>query len=297
MNDTIYELKKNEYFKDNEDIYIHKSDNYDFNGITHSHNFIELSYVISGSAVHRVHNTSCTVKKGNVIMIDYKVPHSFSFDPINDDPFITYDLLFTPDFFYISALNNHDFYSLTSSYLFSSIFAEFSIESAPPNLIKTNPKEFGFLFEKIYEEYSNRKKGSQSIIRAYLLELIIKIFREIDKQQPNFTESHQELVQKAIAYMQNNYKSPINLDEVVSGIFLSKNYFRQIFKKTTGTSISTYMQELRITEACRLLETTNSSSSEIAYKCGFNDTKFFYQTFKKVIGMTPAEYRRNKSQK
>ena len=86
-------------------------------------------------------------------MIDYKVPHSFSFDPINDDPFITYDLLFTPDFFNISALNNHDFYSLTSSYLFSSIFAEFSIESAPPNLIKTNPKEFGFLFEKIYEEY------------------------------------------------------------------------------------------------------------------------------------------------
>ena len=94
--------------------------------------------------------------------------------------------------------------------------------------------------------------------------------------------------------MQTNYKSPINLDEVISGIFLSKNYFRQIFKKTTGISISSYMQELRISEACRLLEATVESSTEIAYKCGFNDTKFFYQTFKKVIGMTPAEYRREK---
>ena len=271
------------YFRENEDIFIQKSDNYDFNGVTHSHCFIELSYVISGTAVHTVEDTSYTVKNGNIIIIDYQVPHSFTFDPLSDDNFVTYDLLFTPDF-----------YSLTSSYLFSSIFAEFNIGSVPQNLIKTNSKEFGSLFEKIYKEFTACNKGYQSIIRAYLIELIIMIFREIDKHQPVFTETHQELVQKAIEYMQTNYKSPINLDEVVSGIFLSKNYFRQIFKKTTGISISSYMQELRIAEACRLLETTVDNSSEIAYKCGFNDTKFFYQTFKKVIGMTPAEYRQKK---
>ena len=294
MKKEVYELKKSEYFKDNEDIFIQMSDNVDFNGVTHSHYFIELIYVISGSATHKVENTSYTVKKGNLIMIDYQVPHSFTFDPLDDDGFVTYDLLFTPDFFNISALKNNEFYSLTSSYLFSSIFTEFNIGSIPQNLIKTNSKEFCSLFEKIYQEFTSRGKGYQSIIRAYLIELIIKIFREIDKHQPAFTETHQELVQKAIEYMQTNYKSPINLDEVISGIFLSKNYFRQIFKKTTGISISSYMQELRISEACRLLEATVESSTEIAYKCGFNDTKFFYQTFKKVIGMTPAEYRREK---
>ena len=85
------------------------SDNVDFNGVTHSHYFIELIYVISGSATHKVENTSYTVKKGNLIMIDYQVPHSFTFDPLDDDGFVTYDLLFTPDFFNISALKNNEF--------------------------------------------------------------------------------------------------------------------------------------------------------------------------------------------
>ena len=92
--------------------------------------------------------------------------------------------------------------------------------------------------------------------------------------------------------MQENYKAHINLDDIVSGIFLSKDYFRQIFKKTTGTSISSYIQELRIAEACRLLETTDANSAQIARDSGFNDIKFFYQTFKKAMGMTPAEYRK-----
>ena len=84
----------------------------------------------------------------------------------------------------------------------------------------------------------------------------------------------------------------INLDDIVSGVFLSKDYFRQIFKRITGTSITSYIQELRIAEACRLLETTDDSSAQIARASGFNDIKFFYQTFKKSTGLTPAEYRK-----
>lgn len=228
-------------------------------------------------------------------MIDYKVPHTFTFDPMSKDGFVTYDILFTPDFFNISTLDSHDFYSLVSSYLFSTLFAEFDIENKPKNLLRNTPVEFRHLYEKIYHEYTTRERGFQSLTRAYLIELIIKMFREIEKQSPAFTESHQELVMKAITYMQENYTSTINLDEIISGIFLSKDYFRQIFKKTTGISISTYIQNLRITEACRLLDETTYNSAEIAYKCGFNDTKFFYQTFKKIMGMTPAEYRREKT--
>ncbi len=292
MKDKIYELKKDAFFKNDENIFIHKSDNYEFNGITHSHLFIELTYVLAGTAEHRIGNTTYTVKKGNLVMIDYQVPHTFTFDPSDDEGFVTYDLLFTPNFFNISALNGNDFYSLVSSYLFSSIFSEFRVENPQLNLVKTNSKEIGSLMSKMYHEYNKRDKGFQSIMRAYLIELIIKIFREIDKKQPSFTESHQDMVMKAIEYMQQNYHSSITLDDVVAGIFLSKDYFRQIFKNITGTSISTYIQELRISEACRLLSETSDSTTQIASKCGFNDTKFFYQTFKKIIGMTPTEYRK-----
>lgn len=294
MNIDVLELEKNEYFKNGEEIYIHRSENDDLNGVMHKHSFIEVVYIAEGQAVHTVNDMSYTVKKGNVIMIDYGVAHSFA--RIGDEKFATYDLLFTPDFFHISALENKEFMALASSYLFSSVFTEFKNSKVPQNLVKTHAKEFKFLFEKIYEEYNKREMGFQSIIRAYVIEIIIKIFREIDKNQPTYTKSHQELVEKAIEYMQNNYDKHISLDEVVSGIFLSKNYFRQIFKKTTGMSISSFTQELRVKEACRLLETTDLSSADVSYKCGFNDLKFFYSTFKKTMGMTPAEYRKIKKQ-
>ena len=289
----ITQLQKNEYFENGESVFIQYSDNIDYNDVLHKHNFIELSYVVSGTAMHKIDGKSYRVKKGNVIMVDYNVAHAFSFDE-KEGGFYTYDLLFTPDFFNVSGLENNEFYSLASSYLFSSIFADLSLPDSFINLIKTNSKEFYGLFKKIYEEFSSKEKCYQSIIRAYLIELIIKIFREIEKEHPAFTQSHRELVEKAINYMKENYKSHISLDDIVSGMFLSKNYFRQIFKKTTGISISSYIQELRISEACRLLEATDFTSAKIAEKSGFNDMKFFYSTFKKATGMTPSDYRRKK---
>lgn len=290
-------LKKSDYFKENENIYIHLSDNLDMNRICHRHNFIEVSYVVSGTAIHTIAGISYQVKKGNVVIVDYNTPHTWSFDPNKDAPFMTYDLLFTPDFFGASGMNTSEFYSLASPYLFSSLFKEFDSRYVLHHLIKTNAKEFYQLFSQIYHEYTAREKGSQTLIRAYLTELIIKLFRELERQQPSFTVSHQKIVEQAICYMQENYKTHINLDDIVSGIFLSKDYFRQIFKKITGLSITSYIQELRIREACRLLETTDDSSAEIARESGFNDIKFFYQTFKKTMGMTPAKYRKTHQDK
>ncbi len=292
----IIELKYDEYFKDGENIYVHLSDkdNGSFNGVLHKHNFIELVYVISGKAIHQVDNHSYEVKKGHVVMIDYGVPHSFSYDPDKDGEFVTFDLLFTPDFFNQYALENEEFYSLTSPYFLSPLFSELNMKKdSPRSILKTDSVNFYNMFKEIYEEYTNREIGFQNILGAYLVKLIIEIFREINKTQPRFTKTHHDLVQSAIDYMQKNYRAHISLDDIVKGMFLSKNYFRQIFKKTTGTSISEFIKDLRIKEACRLLEETEKSSAEISVKCGFNDSKFFYLTFKKSVGMTPIEYRKH----
>ena len=99
----------------------------------------------------------------------------------------------------------------------SSIFTEFKAQELFKNLVKTNSKDFHSLFVKIHNEYTLREKGFQNIIRAHLIELITKLFREIDKQQPSFTQSHRELVEKAIDHMRENYKSHISLDDIVSG--------------------------------------------------------------------------------
>lgn len=289
----IHKIKKFDYFKDNENIFINLSDNIDLIGIVHCHNSIEFSYVVSGSAVHTIHNISYPVKKGDVILINNNTPHSFTFTPDSEE-FLTYNIHFTPDFVEAFDEDNNEFFSLISYYLFPSFDDYLNIDEPLNTIVKTKSKEFFTQFKRMYSEYITREIGYQHIIRAQLMELIIQFFRAMRKQQPHLTQTHQELVDKAIKYMKQNYKSRIKLEDIVSDMFVSKNYFRQIFKKITGVSVSAYIQDLRINEACRLLENdAESSISKIANKCGYNDMKFFYQAFKKTVGMTPTEYRQN----
>ncbi|MBE7043399.1 MAG: helix-turn-helix domain-containing protein [Ruminococcaceae bacterium] len=296
MYEDVKQLDSKDYFKDGEQVYIHIGDEREENvGVMHKHNFIEIAYVISGSAHHFMDNINYEVRKGDLVIVNYGVPHAFV--PIKDteEDFSTYDLLFTTDFFEITSIDSYDFSALASSYLFYSLFADGEPLNHSLNLIRSGAKDFGELFRKIYDEYIGRQSGFMNMIRAYLIQIITQIFREIDhKTDVTSTNEQKSVVNKAIDYMKQNYNTPINLDNLVADIFLSKDYFRQLFKTTTGMSVTDFIQRTRIEEACKLLATTNRSVFDIAGNCGFMDVKFFYKTFKKITGKTPSEFRKEK---
>ena len=290
------ELQASDYFKNGEQVYIHidKADS-KYTGVMHKHDFIEIVYVISGSARHYMGEYIYEVHKGDLIIVNYGTQHTFI--PLDDrgDSFSTYDLLFTTELFEITGIGKYDFSSLASSYLFYSMFPDSNSVNNSLNLIRSNSKDFQDILGKIYSEYTSRKSGFMSMIRAYLIELITLIFREIDQKTISGTTKEQrEVVNKAIDYMKHHYNTRINLDSIVSDIFLSKDYFRQLFKKTTGMSVTDFIQKTRVDEACRLLTSSNRTVFDIAGDCGFTDIKFFYKTFKKITGKTPSEYRKQK---
>ncbi|MBE7052103.1 MAG: helix-turn-helix domain-containing protein [Ruminococcaceae bacterium] len=290
------ELQASDYFKNGEQVYIHidKADS-KYTGVMHKHDFIEIVYVISGSARHYMGEYIYEVHKGDLIIVNYGTQHTFI--PLDDrgESFSTYDLLFTTELFEITGIGKYDFSSLASSYLFYSMFPDSNSVNNSLNLIRSNSKDFQDILGKIYSEYTTRKSGFMSMIRAYLIELITLIFREIDQKTISGTTKEQrEVVNKAIDYMKHHYNTRINLDSIVSDIFLSKDYFRQLFKKTTGMSVTDFIQKTRVDEACRLLTSSNRTVFDIAGDCGFTDIKFFYKTFKKITGKTPSEYRKQK---
>ena len=294
MYDDVKQLHSKDFFKDGEQVYIHMETSDGENiGIMHKHNFIEIVYINSGSARHYMDDINYEVRKGDLIIVNYGVPHAFI--PIDDseEAFSTYDLLFTTELFEITGIDSYDFSALASSYLFYSLFSDGESLNNSLNLIRSASKDFGELCSKIYEEYTGRKSGFMNMIRAYLIQLITKIFREIDRKTTNTTTREQkEVVNKAIDYMKQNFNTPINLDNLVADIFFSKDYFRQLFKTTTGMSITDFIQKTRIDEASKLLLTTKRSVFDIAGDCGFMDIKFFYKTFKKITGKTPSEFRK-----
>lgn len=288
-------LKGNTLFRKNELVYVNRSDELqEYCGIIHKHDFIEISYVISGSGIHIVGGQEYETSKGDLFIINYDVPHGFFSRKGDTKPPIVYNCNFMPEFLDSSLFSSNHFQDITSSFLFKSLFPEDYTPNADLKLQGTEFNEIGDLFSKMYTEYKLMKKGYSDIIRAYLIELVVKIFRYIDiEKTETLSLKNRELVDKAIGYLKQNYSSEIKLEDLSMKSFISKNYFSRLFKEVTGINFSDYIQHLRVDEACNLLKNTDMKVIDIALHVGFKDLKFFYEVFKKITGKTPGDYRRD----
>lgn len=132
--------------------------------------------------------------------------------------------------------------------------------------------------EDFYTEYDKLEKQSD----------LPHIFgKEIDKMA-----HHEVAVQRAIEYLRKEYDKDITLEQISNYCAVSKNYFCNIFKKTTGQSIWDYLTNIRIEFAKQYLNDTSLKNIEIAEKVGYDDPAYFTRIFKKKTGITPSEYRK-----
>lgn len=90
--------------------------------------------------------------------------------------------------------------------------------------------------------------------------------------------------------MQANLSRKLLPAEIAKSVNLSLAHLRYLFKAETGVSPAQYLRALRMQEAGRLLETTFLSVKEVMHRIGVNDESHFTRDFKKVYGMTPAQY-------
>jgi len=83
----------------------------------------------------------------------------------------------------------------------------------------------------------------------------------------------------------------INAQELARLVQLSTSHFQHVFKKQVGMTVSAYIGELRLDEACGLLQSTHLSIKEIRIMVGIPDGSNFVRLFRKRRGMSPSAYR------
>lgn len=104
--------------------------------------------------------------------------------------------------------------------------------------------------------------------------------------------SHSRVILQAVDYISKNYAKSINLEMTAEYVNKSKNYFSYLFKKELGISFVEYLNQVRIEAAKKLLETTDEKTYEISEKVGYSDYKYFSSVFKKLTGISPAQYKK-----
>lgn len=280
------------FFKGDDRVYIQLSTEFPkYVGVMHRHQFVEVVYILSGEAVHTVGDREYTVKSGDVVVINCGVPHKFTASATGE-LFVAYDLMFGPDFIDPNAGNDATFENLKDSYLFAPLFP--ADETPDIHIRGKRYGSYGDLFTRIYHTLKGKERGYMELGRAYVIELIVKILRDLGRNSAKEpTSENKKAIFAAISYMERRYNTPLDLEDIAAQVFLSPEYFRRLFKKMTGESVRTYLHKLRVDEACRLLTVTELPIQEIAQAVGYQDMKAFYQAFKQITGKTPKEYRNN----
>jgi two-component system, response regulator YesN len=110
------------------------------------------------------------------------------------------------------------------------------------------------------------------------------------------TERNQSIIARVTKFIRANYRNPaLKIQDIVEEVHFSPTYLSHLFKREAGIALWDYVTDLRIEEARILLNTTDKKRYEIAYEVGYESPEHFSRMFKRCVGTSPAEYRKNRT--
>lgn len=126
-----------------------------------------------------------------------------------------------------------------------------------------------------------------------IAQMMITYTREVSRIP--ILQSDSPLVRNITRSIKNHLYEKQTVADIAQDLNMDLSYICHHFKQETGKTISTHMNEIKIEESKRLLESTNLSLTQIAMQLGFSSQSYFHRVFKKITGMTPKAYLSDKT--
>ncbi len=132
--------------------------------------------------------------------------------------------------------------------------------------------------------------GSSANIASILEQAVYDFTEQVSSVKQ--IRTNMPVVDAAIRYIQRYINKPIQVNEIASYLHMNSAYLSHIFKKETGISLKLHIHKTKCEEAKILLKTTQMSLTEISNYLGYSTQSHFQNTFKKLTGTTPSEYKK-----
>ncbi|MCR4694472.1 MAG: AraC family transcriptional regulator [Pseudobutyrivibrio sp.] len=138
--------------------------------------------------------------------------------------------------------------------------------------------------------------GADLRLQSLLYQLLADLVDNNSSTTKEKSASNQyHYVRKALECIQMNYMNDLNVNSLAEELNLNRSYLSTIFKKVLNTSPQSYLSQYRINKACELLSDNDYPILDIALMVGFKDYATFQRSFKKIMDMSPGDYRKNLS--
>lgn len=213
-------------------------------------------------------------------------------------------LLFRPNFLHKGAgTDEHEKFGMEFSQKFLDYYFTFPMQDEllhcfTYNIIHLNEKEqqeFERLYKKMYDEYVNEKLYAITIAEILLfLDCVGKQYENELCQSQQLISKSSEKINNILTYIEENFSDIKSIEQIAENSYINKSYMCRLFKKKTNMTVMDYLYNYRIQQACERLATTDSTISEIAQYCGFENTSHFIKMFKAMLDCTPGQFRKNR---
>lgn len=160
------------------------------------------------------------------------------------------------------------------------------------------------MFEKLLVEYEKEDEFSSLLCQMYCEEIILFIIRCQKEQELQFGQainledgedkSPEDMeMENAAQYINQHFMETLTLPIMAERSCMSDSYFSRRFKQVTGFGFKEYLNMVRIRYACELLVSTDWSITKISEACGYMDSNYFGDAFRKLKKVSPRDYRKN----
>lgn len=249
-------------------------------GYAHFHTYYEIFYLKSGKCTYTVNKKRYRLEAGDIFIVAPGDSHSTFYEGSSPcERIIVYSKL---DQLSVAFWDSHPQIRTSFQKTGRVLINEYGRE------------QINVIIDQMEQEHHMPLSFSEEIMKLLLMELLLCIDRsgifvyECIEQPYNPSQD----IEKALRYIDMNYKTQITLDEVADKINLTPTYLSRKFRKVTGTTFKEYLTQIRIKQASQALLTTDDSITQIALDCGFGSSNYFKDIFKKMTGVSPRTYRK-----
>lgn len=270
-------LTKNSLYEDDYDCILRNPQN-EFNAGLHYHDFYECVLYLGNAGVFQIDDHEYLVRRGDIVLIDMFKPHTLLYNKnVNYERFsmsINLSLLIS--------------FSTSRSNLLD-VFHECNERDPVYHLNDEALKKYLVVLEKFREV--RLTQGKDILEKAMLHQILAYIYSDCyTGSHVNEKEAqHAAIMAKLFKYINKHLSEDMSLEDLAREVNYSEYYVSRLFKSISGKTITNYIQEKRIEEAAGMIR-GHVPINQAAEQVGFNNYSYFYKTFKKLLGKSPAEY-------
>ena len=278
----------NDLFLANRSIYISKHNRY-APYPKHTHQFLELNYVLQGQCQQIINDTPYTFYEGDILLMDAGSAHAI--EALGEDDLLI-NIVFKDT--QISLKNLEELQGQNSILYQFLLKSHTHIQSAENFIVlqsdKTNKSKN--LIELMLNEYFDPKPFSNQILEHYLSILLFEFARSLPTLGDTVRDANAPYVQ-VLELIDQEY-STLTLAKAAKELNFNKNYLSNLIKEKGNATFTELLNQKKIMIAQLLLKSTNFSIEKICQTVGYSNKTYFYKQFQNQFGKLPSQVRNTK---